>query len=97
MILIISSLLLGVLLGYFEILPKKIFDLTDKLIIIGLVSLLFSMGAEIGLNDKIMANLDKLGLQALVLAVGSIMGSLGLIKLLENMIADFGREDKRQR
>ncbi|ADL12274.1 LysO family transporter [Acetohalobium arabaticum] len=94
MALIILSLLLGLLIGYFEILPNKLSSLTDELITIGLVLLLFSMGAEMGLNDKIISNLDKLGFQALALAVGSIAGSLSLIKLIEGMIIDFGKEDK---
>ena len=75
--------------------PEKCLNLTDKLITIGLVLLLFSMGAEMGLNDKIIANLDKLGFQALVLAAGSIAGSLSLIKLLESMVVDFRKEDKK--
>lgn len=94
MALIILSLLLGLLIGYFEILPDNLSSLTDELITIGLVLLLFSMGAEMGLNDKIISNLDKLGVQALVLASGSIAGSLGLIKLIEGMMIDFGKEDK---
>ncbi len=55
------------------------------------------MGAEIGLNDKVIANLDKLGLQALILAMGSILGSILIVKFLENLVGDFRKENQKGR
>ncbi|SJZ35378.1 LysO family transporter [Selenihalanaerobacter shriftii] len=93
---IIWFLLLGLTIGYLEIIPERFSSLTDNLITGGLILLLFSMGVEIGLNDKVIANLDKLGFQAIVLALGSILGSLGLIKLLEMLVGNFRKEQERR-
>ncbi|KXS40075.1 MULTISPECIES: LysO family transporter [unclassified Candidatus Frackibacter] len=97
MLLIIISLSLGLIIGYFELIPDSLESSTDKLITVGLILLLFNMGAEIGLNDKVIANLDKLGLQALILAMGSILGSILIVKFLENLVGDFRKENQKGR
>jgi uncharacterized membrane protein YbjE (DUF340 family) len=96
MLVIIVFLILGLIIGYFDIIPERYEGLTEKLITGGLVLLLFSMGVEIGLNDKIIANLDKMGFQALILAISSVIGSIGLIILLEKLVVEFRKENRRQ-
>ncbi|RYD05636.1 hypothetical protein N752_07005 [Desulforamulus aquiferis] len=48
--------------------------------------MLFAMGAQLGANDKLVSDLSRLGWQAMVLAFGSILGSLMLVRLAENYI-----------
>lgn len=48
--------------------------------------MLLAMGAQLGANDKLIANLDRLGFQALLLAIGSIIGSVFFVRLAENRI-----------
>ena len=88
MALIICSLIIGIGIGYFNLLPDKIMDLAHYLILGGLFVLLFIMGFEIGNNDKILANLNQLGLEAILLAGGSIIGSLVLILIFNSYLKE---------
>lgn len=47
-----------------------------------LLLLLFVMGVNIGINDEIISTFGKLGLQAVVLALCSIVLSVGAVKLV---------------
>ncbi len=78
---IISFLIIGFLIGYFEVLPSRFYDLTDHITNIGLIFLLASMGAKIGVNEKILNQIDKIGLQALTISIGSIIGSIIILKI----------------
>ncbi|GAB6180272.1 hypothetical protein JCM14036_15910 [Desulfotomaculum defluvii] len=51
-----------------------------------LIIMLLAMGAQLGANDKLIANLNQLGYQALLLAIGSIIGSVFFVRLAENHI-----------
>lgn len=88
MVLIICSLLVGIGIGYFSLLPAKIMDLAHYLILGGLFVLLFIMGFEIGNNDKILANLNQLGLEAILLAGGSIIGSVIMILIFNSYLKE---------
>ena len=79
--LIIGFLLTGFLIGYFKFLGKWIFQLAGYITTFGLVILLASMGAKIGMDSKILSQLDQIGLQAFFMAVGSIIGSIILVKI----------------
>lgn len=83
---IVGAVALGILVGCSDILPKKIYNSTNKITIVGLVVLLFSMGLGIGSNGEILSNLDKLGLKAFLLATGSITGSVFLVWFLQKSI-----------
>ena len=84
MYLIIISLILGLCIGCFQLLPTKIINLAHYLILGGLFILLFIMGFEIGINDKILNNLNLLGLKAILLASSSIIGSLIMVFLFSS-------------
>ncbi|MEG0949375.1 MAG: LysO family transporter [Bacteroidales bacterium] len=75
MISLILTLLAGILLG--RIFRDKPFvKISGKLIFPIVLVLLFLMGITIGTNDEIIANLDRLGIEALIITGGAIAGSL---------------------
>lgn len=82
---IILFLLAGFLIGYFELFAKskqrEFIKVTHYITTGGLVILLISMGAKIGVDDKILSQIHQIGFQAVVLALGSIGGSILLLKL----------------
>ena len=86
--LIILSLIVGICIGYFDLLPDEITDLAHYLILGGLFVLLFVMGFEIGNNDKILQNLNQIGLEAILLAGGSIIGSLLMIYFFHSYLKE---------
>lgn len=83
---IFIALILGGLLGGSNKLPKSVYKYTDKLTLVGLIILLFSMGVSIGNNDEILKHLDSLGIQALAIATFSIIGSVLAIWFLQRNI-----------
>jgi len=89
---IVGALLLGIILGRSGLLPEKIFTWTEKITVIGLIILLFTMGLGIGGDPQVFNNLDSLGLQAFVLASGSILGSILIAWFLQKRY--FGGEKK---
>ena len=92
---IISFLIIGFLIGYFEVLPSRFYDLTDHITNIGLIFLLASMGAKIGVNEKILNQIDKIGLQALTISIGSIIGSIIILKISLKIIdIEFSKDEK---
>lgn len=49
-------------------------------------ALLFFLGVEVGMNEKVLASLQSLGLEALLLAVGASAGSIALAWALWKLI-----------
>lgn len=88
---IILFLLTGFFIGYLGLFPKEkqvtFFKITQYLTFGGLIVLLLSMGAKIGADDTILSQLQRIGFQALILALGSIFGSVLLVKLWANKLS----------
>jgi len=80
---IIICLVVGILIGYFNILPDDFGKLASYLTTSGLFLLLLTMGISIGINNQIIDNLDKLGIEAIILAAGSVVGSVVLLLFFE--------------
>ena len=58
---------------------RKIFlTITDRITPGIIFALLFFLGISLGMNEKVMANISKLGLYALLISVGGITGSICL-------------------
>jgi Kef-type K+ transport system membrane component KefB len=81
---IIIALILGIIVGYFINLNKKQKKLNGKLQQLGVIFLLFSMGASIGANENIINDLPKIGIKAFTYASFTILGSVVLVFLLTN-------------
>lgn len=80
--LIVISLLTGAALGMAKLIPESWLRHLDKSITITLFAMLFALGAQIGSNSELVANLPVLGWRALVIAGLSIIGSVLSLWLL---------------
>ena len=86
MALIFISLAAGILIGYFRPLSPRGTKVTHAFTMLGLIILLASMGAQLGSNKKILGELGQIGLEAVVLAGCSVVGSILLVYLARNYI-----------
>jgi uncharacterized membrane protein len=74
--LIIVFLALGVYIGRAELIPRRFDRLASQLTLGGLILILTLMGATIGSNSDVLANLGRLGGQALLIAGLAVAGSV---------------------
>jgi len=74
LLLMTAGIIIGTFVGKF---PKFIKGV-DKLTSWAIYLLLFLLGIGVGLNDKIINNLPTIGVQAIVLTLGAVLGSLVL-------------------
>ncbi len=79
--LILLFLLIGFILGYFRPVPDIFYKFSGYITEIGLIILLGSMGARIGVDKKIISELGVIGYKSFILALFSILGSITLLKL----------------
>lgn len=84
MFIIISLLLLGVGVGY--LFRNNNLKWISKLIMALIWLLLFILGVEVGENEEIMKGLHTIGIEALIIAVAAVLGSIIGAKLLWNWI-----------
>ena len=67
---------LGIVLGYLIRNRKLWVRLADKLTMWAIYLLLFLLGIAIGTNEVIVKNLPTLGLKALLISMGGVLGSV---------------------
>src|SRR5690554_2283154 len=96
MIILIFFLAIGIILGYFEIIPIKFLNTLSKIPYISLLVILFFMGSKIGLDKAIIKNIQMIGLKALIIAFGSILGSLAFIRLIIGNTNIFAEREEKQ-
>jgi uncharacterized membrane protein YbjE (DUF340 family) len=75
-VIVLSIMILGIGLGLIIGNKPKIIKLIGALTSFSIFLLLFLLGIGVGANDKIINNLHTIGIQALVLTVGAVLGSL---------------------
>lgn len=68
----------GIALGFLLQNKTKVIKLVDPSVNIAIYALLFLLGVSVGINQTIVSNLDTLGVKALLLMVGGVMGSVVL-------------------
>ncbi len=78
MITVIAIMFAGILFGYLIRSKSLLIKINDKLIMYAIYLLLFILGISIGANEIIMKNLPTLGLKALAITLGGVLGSIGL-------------------
>jgi uncharacterized membrane protein YbjE (DUF340 family) len=61
----------------------------------GIMVLLFLMGAQLGMNEDLVSSLGTMGLQAFIITVASIIGSIVAVKLVEKKIMLLEAENKK--
>jgi len=81
MITVLVLMTLGIVIGLFVSKYPKIVKGADKLTTWSIYLLLFLLGIGVGLNEKIINNLHTIGLQAMILTFGAVLGSLLLAYL----------------
>ena len=74
MFVIISFMLLGILIG--RVFRKKVSSYIPYVITALIWTLLFLLGTEVGVNKQLISNLSTLGIEALVITLGAIIGSI---------------------
>lgn len=81
---ILVSLIIGVVLGLLKILPDRFIKINLKFQQIGVILLLFSMGASIGANRELILNLKVMGVKALTFAVLTSIFSIFTLYVIWN-------------
>ncbi len=81
---VIIFLTTGAVLGW--ILRNRKFAFVDGLISKVILLLLFFLGVTVGNNDMIMNNLSSIGLDALIITAGALLGSVTVAWALYHLI-----------
>ncbi|PID95661.1 MAG: DUF340 domain-containing protein [Bacteroidetes bacterium] len=76
MITVLVIMTAGIILGFFIHHKTTLIKLNDKLTSWTIYLLLFLLGIQVGLNDKIINNIHTIGFQATVITIGALLGSL---------------------
>jgi len=77
---VLALMILGIGVGY--IFRKRNLSFISKVITVLIWILLFVLGLEVGSNPQIVSNLGNLGLDALIITLGALLGSITLAALL---------------
>lgn len=80
MFIVIGFMFAGMLIGY--LFKKKQVTWLGKLITVLIWLLLFLLGVEVGGNQMIMSGLHTIGIDALIITVGAVLGSVIGARLL---------------
>ncbi len=80
MLVVIGFLIVGVAVGFF--IQKKKAVNVSPLIMVFICSLLFILGVEVGENETILKNFNTIGIDALIITGGAVLGSILLAWLL---------------
>lgn len=67
---------LGMLVGFIFSKQKLFIKIADKLCTLAIFALLFLLGINVGSNEKIVQNFHNLGVQAIIITIGALLGSL---------------------
>ncbi|NLX41062.1 MAG: lysine exporter LysO family protein [Bacteroidales bacterium] len=81
---VLALMILGIGVGY--LFRKRNLSFISKVITVLIWILLFVLGLEVGSNPQIVSNLGKLGLDALIITVGALLGSITLAALLWKIV-----------
>ncbi len=75
MITILSLLALGAPVGFVLRRKKSVLKFSDKIVSLSVYVLLFLLGAGLGANEHLMAQLERMSFAAVVITVGAFSGS----------------------
>lgn len=81
-LLYLGLLIVGGVLSFKGLIHKNLMDKIDKLQLACLFTLLFIMGLRIGMDDQIIKAFAEIGLHAVLFAIFTIAGSVGVVHLL---------------
>lgn len=84
MFIVISFMIIGVLVGFF--LNNKLFNKTPVVITVLIWLLLLLLGIEVGSNKELIKSLGEIGIDALLITIGAVAGSVLFSWLLWKVI-----------
>ena len=76
MITVLALMVLGILIGSVFNNRRKFISIIDKMTNWAIYTLLFLLGISVGLNKTIINHLDNIGLNSLLITIGSVLGSI---------------------
>jgi uncharacterized membrane protein YbjE (DUF340 family) len=91
MLVVTTILAAGVLLGLILKNKKKFIDITERSAPWIVYILLFFLGIAVGTNETVAGGLMKIGIQASVISVGGVAGSICLAVPLHKILFPKGR------
>lgn len=94
MAIVLLLMLAGILCGYLFRNYEKFKLINDRLTGIAIYALLFLLGISVGTNKTIIQNIHVLGINALIITTGSIIGSVVFLWFI--YIKSFLGKDKIQ-
>ncbi len=86
MITVLLIMIAGMLIGILFRDNKKVITINEKFTTWAIYILLFLLGISIGTNKTILANLENIGLQAIVITIGALTGSLITALICYNLL-----------
>ncbi|MEF8849972.1 MAG: LysO family transporter, partial [Candidatus Bipolaricaulota bacterium] len=84
--LIFPPLLAGIAIGYYDIWPEVIRKVEGPLARLSLLLLLGLMGTKIGSDGEVLSRLGDIGIQSLLIAAASILGSVLILKVITPLL-----------
>ena len=78
MYIVLGLMALGIIIGLAIQNKEKLVRAVDPMINVSIYGLLFLLRMSVGVNKTIINNLDTLGVQALILTLGAVLGSVVL-------------------
>jgi uncharacterized membrane protein YbjE (DUF340 family) len=79
---VIGFFFVGIVVGRFFKGKRAVRFWSEKVMMWAVYLLLFLLGTTVGINSDVMHNIHNLGLQALALSFGALLGSVVLAKFL---------------
>jgi uncharacterized membrane protein YbjE (DUF340 family) len=86
MSIIIALLVTGIIVGFSIQKIDKLALINLKLLNLAIYCMLLLLGISAGSNEKVIRNLDHIGSQAIIIAIGAIAGSIAICWLLSKLI-----------
>ena len=83
---ILGILAAGLLIGYLLRRRKKLISICDRVTTVLIWALLFVLGAWVGTNEEVMDNLHGLLLDAGILCIASVAGSLLVLSVAAKLL-----------
>ena len=84
---IIFCIVVGILLGWFDVLSFKIKLWLNRLSLACLYLMLICLGAKIGCDSNLLAQIENLGKQAFILGGCAILGTMVMFYLIIKFLA----------
>lgn len=93
MITILLIMSAGIFFGFFIRERQRLIFIIEKTTGFSIYILLFLLGISVGINDKVISGFGRIGLNAIVIALSSVAGSILLSSILYKLA--FSRKDNR--